>query len=138
MDEKIQESLASILEFIEQGVETGASFAAEQTPLVIQEILRWGIIEAIFGIVSWAIFFGGLVVFFRIMRNTLIGKEYPETPEWKEDMSDSQFCWIVLTSWVPTICGFVYLLPTTIYLLRIIKILMTPRLYLITEIGRIL
>ena len=41
MNEKIENNIEQILNYLQEGVQTAGSFVAEQTPLLIQEILSY-------------------------------------------------------------------------------------------------
>lgn len=45
MNEEIQAKLAQYMQYLEDGLKTGADFTAEQAPLVVQEILAWEFIQ---------------------------------------------------------------------------------------------
>lgn len=42
---KLQESATKVLDFVESTGESTADFAKEQVPLVVQDVLRWGMIS---------------------------------------------------------------------------------------------
>ena len=61
MDDKIQQELGNILEYLRKGIEAGGSFAAEQAPAVVYEAIWYGrAYETVFFLIGAALLANGL------------------------------------------------------------------------------
>lgn len=143
MNEQIQKSLAGILTFLQEGMQTGADFASEQIPLFIQEILAWGMYEAALSLGLWIILFGviPLVISSRAKKGNLAKyKHYEDAPKPEQHavaiLSSDQIVWLLTRVIIPY--GGLFLLVTKVFnsLMVIGKIIVAPRLYLLEVIQK--
>lgn len=121
MTPDLQERITGILDWLEKAVTTSSAFVADQTPLVVQEILRWNFAKSlIFFIITIIVFSSVAIGFYKHVRYAL--KKYEED-KWNNDgYILSLFFWLFSFPLV-----FLFALPN----LDWIQILLAPRLYLI-------
>lgn len=123
--EQIRSSMSTLLEY----VEAGAEFAAEQAPLVAQELIAWGFWDGVVGAVSSALvlMFGSyFFVKFSIGLSRAI----------KEDDDDGMFMNVlgllpIVILWFFAACRLLCNVST------IIKASVAPRVYLIEKIAEL-
>lgn len=115
MNEDIAASLTKILEW----AEAGETFVVEQAPLVVQEMIAWGVMRGSLGIALGVfLMVAGLLIAFLIER--------------RGDQPDRI---LHLMSALPGLMGF-FIAVSSIG--NLMKVLTAPRLYVIDQLGRYL
>ena len=137
MDDKVSDQLTEIQAFIQQGLETGVDFASAQVPLLIQEILNWGIAYAI----TWWVLMLipiGLVLYVRTHLKDC-QKNYKLKVKDGGRASDSEECANVFRGYIlPIAAATILFISTAVNGLEIIKILVAPRLYLLEQVSNLI
>ena len=120
MNEKIENNIEQILNYLQEGVETAGSFVVEQTPLLIQEILTYNLI-----------FHGILVGFGILIAVTLISITLYVLPKLDRNNVDQVMTFIIgnLLGWGASIA----LIFCNVF--AAIKIYFAPRLYLLEYVS---
>lgn len=136
-NEQVSEALAEILQFLKDGLESGVEFASEQAPILIQEILSWGIvINTAALLLSLSIPLTALIICWRVrvwLTHTC------ECTQWKETIgSDQETAWI-LGHWVIPVASVMWTVAAlSSYMPTILKIMVAPRLYLIEQVRHLI
>lgn len=140
------ERIEDIITFLEVGIKKSGEFAVEQTPLLVQEILRFGLFENLFA------FFFPLVCFLLLLYFVNFAKfysyeEYIESESafvtkkrsWAyiafKDDDDTKFLPLWAVSNVLTLFAALFTLSGIGNLITAVKIIIAPRLYLIEFVG---
>lgn len=133
MNEQVQDKLASILEFLQTSIETGANFAADQAPLVVQEVLLWGFWFNFLLLVS--LLLGAAICFVAAYRLRRMVSDYSLYSECPQELEEVWF----FGKWGFPAAGFTVLLVfAPMPLAKMVKIWVAPRLYLLDYIKGII
>ena len=108
-------------------IEAGSEFVTEQAPLVIKEILFWGIVSHGFWVALGLLFLCGLVTFI---------VKYKNIDHWKS-CDDPAFCrgFLVTLASVGSAASFIV---TAVHVHGLLYIWAAPRLYLISELRALI
>ena len=118
MKEQLYTELLEIITASKDGVAKGFEFAYEQSPLLIDEIIRFNLIRCSLNIAIWFIVFC-----------FLIKAAYYCFKKYNNNFTDESV-WI-MGSFTISVTAAMLLLPALISITNLIKILVAPRLYLI-------
>lgn len=121
MNTQIEDAVTEILTVLQAAAATGTAFAIEQMPLLIQEILAWGVAKSLF----W-IGFGAVMVPFAITLRVICRRH--------EDYNSGELVWCCATL-VPAFFGFMAVAAIAINIYTLLLISYAPRIYLIREIA---
>lgn len=133
-EERVSKALAEILEFLRDGLESGVEFASEQVPILIQEILSWGLIYYAMNLLIW-ISIPGVVLFVAWRLRTWLRVE-EDCHSYKDcsGYDGKEVAWVV-SHWVLPIASSVWAICVIgTFVPPILKILVAPRLYLIEQV----
>ena len=120
MNEKIENNIEQILNYIHNGIKNAGDFVVEQTPLLVQEILTYNLI-----------FHGSLVgigIFIAVMLISLTLYFWPKI-NWKDVDQVMILMFGNLFGWATSIVLIL------INVFTVIKIIFAPRLYLIEYVS---
>jgi len=136
MDATAQETplTTQVLQKVLEWAETTSNFVAEQTPLVVDEIIQWGIAKAIIGICISLIIFGiGIFLFSRL------GK-YIKGYEEERRGSDEEALYIVkiVSSIIGGVASIITFIVFWAQVYQLVYIYMAPRLYIIETLNDLL
>ncbi len=119
----VMERLNAAIAHIGEWVETGEAFATEQVPLLVTEIIYWGVASAAFWVVLGACFLLAATFAFRF--------GFKRWTEWSELDCDPEFFRKVPTCVIVIVGGAVGFFMFTCNFMDMLKPLLAPRLYLI-------
>ncbi len=129
MDDQVQEQMIDggeeLLGWLRGAVESSGEFAAEQAPLLAQEIVRWGI---------WLP--AGIVLVCLLLQMAclvLARKAYSRYLETK-DVNGCPFCFMMMLGAL----GVILLIPILTNTFRAFKPIIAPHLYIIERIAELL
>lgn len=135
--EKLTQSSEKLLDFIEKTGETSVDFAKEQVPLVIQEVLSWGLYSNLL--------YGTVSLIFATVCLVVMSKSFPKLKEWSKDYEGRSYGRTIITHdpWylLMIIPGGLFLLTFLIgisYYCVVLKIWCAPRLYLIETLQTLI
>ena len=124
MNEQLQQKLTTLLEWTEKAAQTSTKFVAEQTPLLIQEILRYNFWTSL----VWFVF-GLLVILSSCYGAWRLAKYLTREEEWDNEGP------FILLFLIPLVIGGIVVTTNTDWF----KICVAPRLYVVdylrSEIG---
>lgn len=106
------------------GLIKAVDFAQDQAPLVVQEFLKWKMLESVVYLVAGLIVIGILGYIIKRMLNA-------RTEEKKEDNDADCFGYEFTSVILSIICGILFFSMIVPQTLRIVKISVAPRVYLI-------
>ena len=115
MNEEIKAVMVELLSYLK----TAADFAAEQAPLVLQEILNWGIASNLLWIIIGILFIALIVI-----GNVKLTRKYP----------NDDFAPLYVISGLG---GFFILIGVLMSMFDVVQIIVAPRVYLIEYVGRL-
>lgn len=124
--------LSGIVAYLDQSVRTAGQFAASQFPLVIQELIRWKIVQhsmQCFFFVVLAIA-GGIVFKFSVMNARKAMKKH-------DDYSEAPFLW-GLAAVISTFILFGSLFIASAHLLFALEAFIAPRVFLLEYTAEML
>ncbi len=119
----VMERLNAAIAHIGEWVETGEAFATEQVPLLVTEIIYWGVADAAFWVVLGTCFLLAAAFTFRF--------GYKHWSEWTKLNSDPEFCRKMPTCIIVVVGTLVGFIMFTSNIMAMLKPLVAPRLYLI-------
>ncbi len=119
----VMERLNAAIAHIGEWVETGEAFATEQVPLLVTEIVYWGVADAAFWVVLGTCFLLASASAFRI--------GYKNWPAWSKLQDDPEFCRKMPTCVIVVVGGAIGFFMFTCNIMPMLKPLVAPRLYLI-------
>jgi len=132
-EERVSDALAEILEFLKAGLESGAEFASEQAPILIQEILSWGLIYYVTSLLLW-LTVPGVILFVAWRMKTWLQREECYSYEDCHGSDDKEIAWVV-SRWLIPIATTLWTIGVVgTFFPSILKILVAPRLYLIEQV----
>lgn len=125
------------LEEIQTWLKSGKDFVIEQSPLLIQEIINWGLYESIFYLIlNIIIFFISIFLVVKLTPISKFGKNLWEQ-ESSGDLTPEQGMYLVavILGCIGLIVGFINI---SIYTHHTIFIGIAPRLYVLQELASLL
>jgi hypothetical protein len=128
MNEKLQEQLTAIVDQLQVAIQTTVDFTAEQLPILLQEILRWGLAKNIILLVI-----SSTLLLLSIHLIKIFSRIYREGKK-KNSYSDDGAITLIFSS----ILAVVSTLFIVGNILTIAKILLAPRLYLLEYASSLL
>lgn len=139
------ERIDEVIAFLDAGIKKSGEFVAEQTPLLVQEILKFGLFENLFA------FFFPLFSFLILLYFVNFAKfyNYKEYDEAEHDYATKKRSWTYIAfkyddcfcpavwglSNIPTFLMGISTLAGVCNLITAVKIIIAPRLYLIEFVG---
>lgn len=139
MDEKLKETLNKIgidgLQEVKNWLSSGKDFVSEQTPLVIEEIITWGVATNLIAVILWIVWL--ILATILIYINTRI---YSWTGKQLDKRSgDNPIVILPIATTIVNIGMFVVgIYNFVFYLYRLVFVLYAPRLYILEQLGVIL
>lgn len=130
MEEQILQSLSAILAYVEQG----AAFAAEQAPLVVQEIIAWGIYGNAISLVLYATL---MVVCGRYAIHG-IGYAVKDAKKSYSEQSEGLQVFYAITGGISTLGVPIFGVLAIESAFHLAKVLVAPRLYVIQYLGSVI
>ncbi len=130
-EQKLLETLSQGTEKILAYVEATEGFAAEQAPLVVEEILRWGFYENLYSI-AWGLFVMGLAYFITYAAYKIAYKlieDHSEFPPYAIGF---------MTAAAMAFPFFISLVNIYWDSVAMLKVLISPRLYLLETLSNLL
>lgn len=125
--EKLTKHADKVLNFVEKAGETSVDFAQEQAPIVISEILAWGLVyNGFFCCLYLIMFLVSLTIFIKTRKNIWY---------WQEKNPGEPIVLLYLLTFPPIIPSFCLFIQ---YLIITAKVLTAPRLYLIEQLQTII
>lgn len=124
--DNINQTLNELLNFVKDGSQTAVAFGKEQIPLVVQEILVWGKVEAVLAIIG--------SIFLLSVGLAFIYWTYKKFEEWDDD-HNIMMIFGPLVSVLCSIFGSIFLIASIHALCYTI---FAPRLYLIDKITEMI
>ena len=119
----VMERLNAAIAHIGEWVETGEAFASEQVPLLVTEIIYWGVADAAFWVV--------LGVCFLLTAASTFRFGYKRWSAWSTLNDDPEFCRKAPTCSIAVISAVMGFFMITCNVMPMLKPLVAPRLYLI-------
>ena len=120
MNDELQQALAEMVKGLTAAAETVGQVGQEQIPLVVQEYLRWGMVDAV----------GGMLIFGTVFiwLTTLVRRAVRE--DWREEGGIIATMMMIPT----TIIGFFVM----VNFAAALKVLIAPRVYMIEQAANLL
>ncbi len=126
---ELENEVQELLQYLKDTIRSGEVFVMEQVPLVVQEILTWGIITNSIGVVLSV----GVLVLPFILH--LLGLEEKEGSRVRKGFyEDTDGGWIFMVG----VVGLLGVIPFIIHFMQLMKVLFVPRLYLIDAITKMI
>ena len=135
MDKQLVDKLTESMDMVNNWIEAGADFTAEQAPLVIQEIVTWGIVNGL----VWA---GGFAFFmlliqgcaWHLRRNVAKDKLKPEQEQIFKWYHNN---WTTCT-WIAHYLSFLLMFGVIYNVYHSIYVYCAPRLYVLETLADLL
>lgn len=130
-----EERLARLLDWLDTTARTVGDFAAEQTPLLVQEIIAWGFWSQVVAAVLWAV--AWLVAFcvgrwlFRLGTTLPLG-DRRGLPHRSEGA-----CFAMSFGTIIRVAAFFLLIGTAVHTTKAVKVSIAPRLYVLEYVQRL-
>lgn len=126
MDE-LQKILTEVLVVVKDGAAWSAAVAKQEIPLVVEEYLRWGLVEALL----WAVVF--VLVAVVLLKAGKLCREFPYKDEKYNEAKD--FGMFMGHMGFRGLAALVFTLNTVPHVLGAVKILTAPRIYLLEQLS---
>ena len=129
METEVQKKLLESVDEVKQWLETGKDFVLEQAPLVVQEVLAWGVASATFFVIL------NLVLF--LLGLCLTRMLYLKMWFFEKNIEDSgpEVIFIFVGNIVALLVPFINI---CIYTYQLTYISYAPRLYILQQISKLL
>jgi hypothetical protein len=131
MNKVIEEKLVASLDEVQKWAESTKDFVSEQAPLVVQEVIRWGIAQNIF----WTLLFAILMILVTITW-LYIRKSW----KWDTSVGDGRD-WFPVGFFLNGICvliNFVMFTFLSSAVYNLVYIWVAPRLYVLDQLATLL
>ena len=133
MSEQLQTALADVLTVLKDAAAWSAAAAKQELPLLVQEYLRWGVVEAVACAAGW-----GLVVY-GLLRLGKMCREFPykEPQGWYGGGEGRAFGLAMGNVGFRIIAAF-FSVGVFVNLMVAAKILAAPRVYLLEQVSQLM
>lgn len=130
MQPELQSALADIMNVLKDGATFAAAAAKQELPLLVQEYLRFGMVEAILWLAVFSIVSIGMLVMARRVFAPL--KQYAT---FNDVPIADEGAWMMGRYALPIGAGMIWLTAAAVNLRAIAMILWAPRVYLLEQLS---
>lgn len=134
MDKQLMENLTDSMDIVNGWIEAGADFTSEQAPLVIQEIVTWGIVDGLIWAFVWAfliVLIQGACWHFRTILKKWIKMD--------DSANNKENCEVgILVTWIVHYLAFSFMIGVLFNLYHSLYVYFAPRLYVLETLADLL
>ena len=130
MNEQLQTALADVLTVLKDAATWSAAAAKQELPLLVQEHLRWGLVEAVACAAGW-----GLIVY-GLLRLGKVCRKFPyEESHWH---NDGRAVGLAMGNVGFRVLAAFFSIGVFANLMVAVKILAAPRVYLLEQVSQLM
>jgi hypothetical protein len=129
MNEQVERKLVESIDQVQQYIEGGANFVAEQVPLVVQEIITWGMAQCLIWICVW------ICVCLVGVAGTIHLRHVGKRKEQEEEEGDVGYVLSVISRVIAYATSCVFIVSIGICIYDLCFIYFAPRLYVLETIS---
>lgn len=136
MNPELQKAIADVLAVVKNGAQFAAATARQELPVLVQEYLKWGLVESVMSALLW---FGVAIVLWKgsryLMRQTV--ERFDPSFKTIRVTTARWFMQQAFGVYVLPVLAAVSMLAATGPLFTAVKILIAPRVYLLETLTRL-
>lgn len=131
MNEQLQTALADVVTVLKDATAWSAAVAKQELPLLVQEYLRWGVVDAVACAVGW-----GLIVY-GLLRLGKVCREFPYREPRNHYGGEGRAFGLAMGSIGFRALAALFSVGVFVNLMVAAKILAAPRVYLLEQVSQL-